>query len=1299
MTGTRYRIGVDTGGTFTDLIAIGDDGRLLRRKSLSTPKDFSAGIVETISALLDENGIAGAEIETVVHGTTVATNALLEASGPQVGLLTTKGFADVLEIGRGRWGDDVHDLNWIKPTPLVARQHRLELDERIDAKGAVLKSVDPDEIRAALKMLRQAGIQTVAVCLINSYANPEHEKIVSEVARREFPGMTVCASTEVLGDIREFERTSTAVVNAYLIPVVEDYLLRLQKKLAELGYGGPVMVMQSNGGVTSASVARRQPVNIVESGPAAGVLACCYLSAQTGEKNLIAFDMGGTTAKASLIENGQPFEAAEYHVGGGMNFSGGSGGGQVIRVPSIEIAEVGAGGGSIASLDAGGALRVGPRSAGALPGPACYGLGGNEPTVTDAFAVLGYLNPSAIAGGARRIDLDLARTAIGNRIADPAGLSLEDAAYGIYSVATSTMIRAVRAVTVERGRDARDYTLVAFGGAGPLHAAELARAMGLARVLVPSSPGLFSALGLLMADVQRSYMRTVVRMVADIGAAEAAALSAVWDALEAEARTDLRKEGFSDDAIELERSVAMQFLGQSDELVVPAPSGVLDAAGFAQLADAFSQQHLQTYGYSEDMARAQIMGLRIKSRGVRPKGSYAEIGRQSSRVTGGQASRRAYFGPAFGWHDAPIRDRASISGQGMQGPAIIEELDTTIVVPPDCRASVDDHGNLVVSIGEAAEIVIADDGAEAINPMTLELVKNRLSSVTDEMAVTLARTARSLIMKDSHDFSVALCNARGELVTGGVGIAVHLGAIPNAMQAVMDLFGDDFEEGDIVFTNDPYSGGMHLPDIFVFKPIFSLGELIGFAAAVAHMADIGGRVPGGNAADSTEIFQEGIRIPPMKLYSAGVLDRRWLDLLRANVRQPDMVLGDLHAEIASCNTAERELKAISARYGNANLGRYMDELIAYGERMSRAALKGIAKGRYTFTDHLDDDGSGGEPVRIQVAIEIDDDRINVDFTGSSPQVRSAINAPLSIAKSSVAFVVKAVIGAEIPNNAGFLRLLNVTAPEGTVVNMAFPAACAARAVTAYRMTDALFGALADILPEKVPAAGDGGPAVISVGGEDADGTGFVFMELISGAFGARPSADGLEGVASPIVNAKNTSCELIEANFPLRVEHYGFVPDTGGAGCFRGGNAVRRDVRFLGKRAVLQIRSDRSRVSPWGLRGGEGGSTSHNTLYDRAGKASPMPSKIVRDIHEGDMWSHVTAAGGGWGEPHTRSHRLIEAEILSGKLTEAGARRKYGYEPQCDEQQPLAARQAKGSKTRRLEGDDRNIVPPTDLET
>lgn len=1262
MSQKRFRVGVDTGGTFTDLIILVEDGRIHRRKFLSTPDDFSRGIIEALDSVLTEEGLSGDAISGFVHGATVATNAVLESTGPKVGLLTTEGFIDVLEIGRGRWGGDIHDLLWVKPPPLVPRDRRLPLAERIDAKGHVLIPLDPAEVRAKLHDLDKSGIHTVAVCLINAYANPAHERLVKQIAKAEFPHLTLSISFDVLPEIREFERTSTTVINAYLRPVVGAYLDNLEHALGAVGCREQVLVLQSNGGLASADRSRHRPVDIVESGPAAGVLACCYLAEQIGEPNLIAFDMGGTTAKGSLIENGQPFMSLEYTVGGDMSHSGG--GGHPIRVPSIDIAEVGSGGGSIAWLDTGGSLRVGPRSGGAAPGPAFYGLGGSEPTVTDAYAALGYLNPAAIAGGVRPINPSLAETAIPDKIAGPAGLSVEDAAHGIFLVATSNMIRAVRAVTVERGRDARDYLLVAFGGAGPMHAAELATAIGVKRVLVPNSPGLFSALGVLVADVRRIRSRTLLRTATRMTEADAREVNDILAALEHAVGEDLDRESCSVIRVTFERSAAMQYLGQSDEMIVPIPAGPIDTCTIRAMADAFSREHERAYGYQEDASRVQLASLRVTGCGSVAKPDYADIGRQTSRGTasGKRLTRRVYFGPSLGWEAAAIIQRSTIGDGKISGPAIIEDLDATILLPPACTAMRDRFGNIIITLPD----VMATTAVGTIDATALELVKNSLSSITDEMAATLARTARSLIMRDSHDFSVALCNAEGELVTGGIGIAVHLGAIPNAMAVVIDRFRGQFAEGDVIITNDPYSGGMHLPDIFVFKPIFIDGALFGFAATTAHMADIGGRIPGGNAADSTDIYQEGLRIPLIKLFSAGVLNQDWVELIRANVRQADIVMGDLFAEVAACNRAEIQLRELCNRLGADYLQWAMAAQIDYGERVSRAALATLRTRRTSFSDQLDDDGVGGDPVTVQVAVEVTDDGITVDFTGSSKQVRSAINAPLTMARSVVAFVVKAVIGSEIPNNAGFLRLVKVIAPEGTIANMSFPAACAARAVTAYRMVDALLGAFASAAPARVPAAGDGGPAVITVGGENLDGSPFVFMELISGAFGARPSADGLEGVASPIVNAKNTSCELIEATFPIRVEQYGFVPDSGGGGQYRGGLAVRRDVRFLGKRAVLQIRSDRSRIRPWGLEGGNEGTTSQNVLVTADGERRLLPSKLVMEIATGTLWQHTTAGGGGWGHPGQRNLGSIARDVAQGKISTAKAQALYGWIPKAN---------------------------------
>ena len=1265
----KYRVGVDTGGTFTDLIVLGDDGTLHRRKVLSTPDDFSRGILNALNEVFIELDLNGSDLRGFIHGTTVATNAILEGKGPQLGLITTAGFADVLEIGRGRWGADVHDTKWVKPAPLVSRANRMEIAERLSAKGEVLCAPNEENVRLAFASLQAQGIQDIAVCLLNAYVDARHEHFVKQVGKHFFPEMNICLSTEVLGEAREYERTSTTAINSYLMPVVDKYLHQLQQALLSVQYQGNVLVMQSNGGLISGDLARRRPVNIVESGPAAGVLAACYFAEQTGEKNLIALDMGGTTAKASLIENGKPFESSEYHVGGGMNHAGGGGDGHVIRVPSIEIAEVGSGGGSIAWLDAGGALRVGPTSAGASPGPACYDLGGNDPTVTDAYAVLGYLNPAVIAGGAKSIVVERARQVIEQKVATPAGMPVEQAAYGIFAVATSNMIRAVRAVSVERGRDARDYTLVAFGGAGPMHAAELGRSMGLKRVLVPNCPGLFSALGLLMAAVQHKTSRTVLQPIFDLDEHAAERLNQLYQSLEQDSCQELTNQGSQPKDILIERSATMQYLGQSFELLIDVAQGVLTVETFQALAVTFCEEHHRTYGYQEDPSRVQIVSLRLTAKDISNKTSYAELGQQTlassdaSRSGSTHQTRSAYFGLDLGWQTARVLRRLDLQVSSVPGPAIIEELDTTILIPPHCSATIDEFGSVIIILHEFATQATEAVTSETINAMSLELVKNSLDSITDNMAGTIIRTARSLIVRDSHDFSVALCNPEGELVNGGVGIAVHLGSIPNALSSLPASLRTELQEGDLVITNDPYSGGMHLPDFFVFKPLFIDGQLTGFAAAVAHMVDVGGRVPGGNAADSTEIFQEGIRIPPCKLFSGGVVNDTLLAVLRANVRQPDIFMADLYAEIAACNTAAIEFQGVGQRLGLEALRRYMKELINYGERMARAALADLRAGQYSFVDYIDDDGIAGEPIKIQVAVEVSAEGVKVDFTGTSPQVRTAINAPISITRTAVAFVVKAVIGREIPNNSGFLRLLTVTAPPGSIVNMSFPAACAARAITAYRVTDALFGAFAPLRPERVPAAGDGGPAVISIGGTDQADKAFVFMELISSAFGGRSGYDGLEGVASPIVNAQNASCELIEAAYPLRVEQYGFVADSGGAGQYRGGLAVVRDVRFLGKRAVLQIRSDRAVVHPWGLAGGTQGANSSNVLFLENGQKQPLPSKIVMNIETGSLWRHTTASAGGWGDPLKRDPKAIEHDLSERKMTKEGAFKQYGYQP------------------------------------
>ena len=545
---TGYRLGADIGGTFTDLVIAAPDGGYWTKKLSSTQDDLSRGIIEGMGQLLTEQQVAVESIEEIVHGTTVATNAVLEDKGAKTALITTEGFRDVLELRRMRV-PSLYSLLYSPPKPLVDRHLRLEVKERVGADGEVIVPLDIDSLHEAINVIREQGAEAVAVCLLHSYRYPDHERAIGEELRRTLPGVFVSLSVDVLPEIREYERTSTTVVNASLGPIVKSYTDSLVKRVKTARSDAPVRIMQSNGGIMSAQRAAQTPVQMLESGPAAGVIAADVLGKRLGLENIITFDMGGTTAKAALIENGSPSYTTDYEIGAGISLSSKlvTGGGHAVKVPVIDLAEVGAGGGSIVRVDPGGALRVGPNSAGSFPGPACYDTGGTDPTVTDANLVLGYINPSYLAGGEVRLDPSLAESSMRSAVAEPLGLSLLDAAHGVHAVANVNMIRAIRAVSTYRGRDPRDFALLAFGGSGPIHAADMARSLGINTVVVPPSPGLFSAVGLLQARPERHFVRTYFTNVSD---ADFEGINRVFDEFVDRSTASMRDEGYDQADIE-----------------------------------------------------------------------------------------------------------------------------------------------------------------------------------------------------------------------------------------------------------------------------------------------------------------------------------------------------------------------------------------------------------------------------------------------------------------------------------------------------------------------------------------------------------------------------------------------------------------------------------------------------------------------------------------------------------------------------------------------------------------------------
>lgn len=679
------RIGIDIGGTFTDVVAVDDGGRVVLCKLPSTPGDYGTAIVDGVSHVVAGSGV---DVSEVIHGTTVATNAVLGGTGARTGLITTKGFRDVLEIGRLRM-PRLYDLSWEKPRPLVPRYLRLEVKERIAADGDVLEPLDEESVHLAIERLVEERVVSVAVCLLNAYANPDHEIRIGELLRAA-GRWAVTLSSEVLPEIKEYERTSTTVINAYVMPVVRSYLSDLRSRLQTLGINAPLRIMQSGGGVTEASTAVDRPVQILESGPAAGVVAAASLGRRIGCVDMIAFDMGGTTAKAALIEDGRISRISDYEVGGGLSIAGRlmGGGGYPVRVPSIDLAEIGAGGGSILEVDGGGALHVGPESAGADPGPVSYGRGGDRPTLTDANLLLGYLNPRGPADGCLPLDVETARNVMGEWIASRMDVGVDEAALGAHRIAIARMVRAVRAVSSERGRDPRQYSLLAFGGSGPLHAAGMARELGIRTVLVPPAPGLFSAIGLVSAGLQCDLARTRLEHLLE---AEPVDVQLALETMADEVRGRLP-------GSTIEYIVDLRYAGQSYELPIRAPLGPWNRRTLADLRNAFEAEHERTYGHRSEADSVEMVTLRVRAflpDPPLPDGRYFVAPDRSVRRP---AKRRAYFGKCRGWIETPVLSRCHLEGSPKSGPLILEDYDATTLVPPDVRVQMDEWRNIVIDL-------------------------------------------------------------------------------------------------------------------------------------------------------------------------------------------------------------------------------------------------------------------------------------------------------------------------------------------------------------------------------------------------------------------------------------------------------------------------------------------------------------------------------------------------------------------------------------------------------------------------
>ena len=677
-------VGCDTGGTFTDVVALSSAGEFRLAKVPSTPPHFDVGVVESVQAL----DIPPREVDTLFHGTTVTTNAVITKTGAASALVTTRGFRDILEIRRAN-REELYDILWDPPPSLIPRRHRLEVVERVDYAGEVVTPLDEDSVRTAARKVRARGLRSVAVCLLNAHMNPPHERRVREILLEELPDLHVSLSTEILPEPPEFERTATTAANAYCAPVLADYMQMLEQRLGDAGFDRDVvLVMHNGGGTMSADYARGVPVRTLNSGPAAGVLAGAAIAASAGRNDVVCLDMGGTSADIALIRGASPQLTTSFDLEWGMP----------IRFPSIDVIAIGAGGGSIAWLDPAGYPRSGPQSAGADPGPACYARGGVEPTNTDAHLILGRVSNDLFLEGRMALDLALAEEALQTKVAEPLGLGLEDAAEGVLKIANANMVKAIRLVTVERGFDPREFSLVAFGGAGPLHAVDLARELQMPEVIVPPFPGVTSALGLLFVDPLDDFSWAYVRRQDELNLAE---VTATYAEMERRVIDNLARQGVPHNGLTVERGVDFRYIGQLHSITVPLAE--TSEGGFGAAVARFHDEHLRQYRYSHPDSPVETSTLRVTARGERAKpdltAAWSALEARSARP---EHERDVHF-PEHGWTTTRVVDRMALAaGERIEGPSVIEELDATVVLPPGTRAEVDAVGNIVIDLRDYA---------------------------------------------------------------------------------------------------------------------------------------------------------------------------------------------------------------------------------------------------------------------------------------------------------------------------------------------------------------------------------------------------------------------------------------------------------------------------------------------------------------------------------------------------------------------------------------------------------------------
>ncbi len=1183
---TRWQFFVDRGGTFTDCIGRHPTTGALTVVKVPSSDDAPLVGIRRLLGLAESDPIAACEVRL---GTTLGTNALLERRGARSALLLTRGFGDLLELG-DQTRPELFALEIKKPKPLPERV--LEVAARLDADGQVLERPAAEALRAQLSELRASGIESVGVAILNDYREGLLEREVGEMARAV--GFEhVALGSELAPSIGYLARASTTAIDAYLTPLLCRYLEHLTTALP----GSRLLLMQSHGGLCDA--ARFRGTASVLSGPAGGAVALGAIAERAGVKYAVGFDMGGTSTDVSRFDGELP-RVFETEVAGIR-----------ISAPMIAVHTVAAGGGSICRFD-GERLRVGPESVGAVPGPLCYGRkGATELAISDVNLLLGRMLPD-------RFPLPLSLEAPQARLAELAieltrgghAYSPEDAAEGFFRIANANMAQAIREVTIARGFDLREHTLVVFGGAGGQHACAVARELGVSELLFHPLSGVLSALGIGLAELSWTGSREANAL--ELTDVALATLTPSFDALVEQGRAALLRDGASSESLVVQRELDIRYAGT--ETALPLLLAPADEVGAA-----FRARFRALFGHEHELGRLELAQLRVTvsaaSRPLPPPPAAASSGAPPDPTRHG----RLYLDGQ--WLEAvPVYLRETLTpATRLIGPALIAEATGTIVLEPGFSLVTAANGLLRVTLDAQpnSQLPTANSQLTSPDPVLLEIFANRFMSIAEQMGRTLRLTALSVNIRERLDFSCAVFDAGGDLIANAPHIPVHLGAMSESVKAVL-LAHPKLAAGDVFVTNDPAGGGSHLPDITVVAPVHDgAGILRFFAAARGHHADVGGSTPGSMPAFSASLAEEGVVLRAVKASRSGAFDRAQLmALFQAGplpARRPLENLADLEAQLAAVRTGAQLLLGMARERGIQQVEAYMRFVQENAASEVARALRELALGRHVFRDSLDD----GTP--IAVALDVHDGSAVIDFNGTGPeQTDGNLNAPAAVTLAAVLYFLRVLVGRPIPLNSGCLRHVDVRIPRGCLLAPGAERAVAGGNVeTSQRVVDVLLGAA------NLAAASQGTMNNLSFG----DGS-YGYYETIAGGAGAGAAFDGATAVHTHMTNTRITDAEVLERRFPVRLIEHAVRRGSGGAGLHHGGDGVRRTFQFL-RPTQVSLLSQRRQTAPFGLAGGCAGASGRNLLNGRE-----LPAAAAFDAAPGDRLTLLTPGGGGFGKPN-----------------------------------------------------------------